>query len=96
MAPTTLLFLVIVYTLKRTWSPLSLVRLVEAPLKAQVVLYETTEPHAYMYYTPIVRHGFRQGAVRVCIYITRRAHRNLMSDYLFLKFSGFRQVKHKA
>ena len=57
--------------------------LAEAPLKAQVVLNETTEPHAYMYYTPIVRHGFRQGAVRVCIYTTRRAHRNLMSDYLF-------------
>ena len=42
-----------------------------------------------MYYTPIVRHGFRQGAVRVCIYTTRRAYRNLMSDYLFWNLPDF-------
>ena len=83
MAPTTLLFLVIVYTLKKNVEPSVARPLAEAPLKAQVVLYETTEPHAYMYYTPIVRHGFRQGAFRACIYITRRAHRNFMPDYLF-------------
>ena len=88
MAPTTLLFLVIVYTLKRTWSPLSLVTC-RGSGKAQVVLNETTEPHAYMYYTPIVRHGFRQGAFRACIYITRRAHRNFMPDYLFWNLADF-------
>ena len=42
-----------------------------------------------MYYTPIVRHGFRQGAFRACIYITRRAHRNFMPDYLFWNLPDF-------
>ena len=46
-------------------------------------------PHAYMYYIPIVRQGFRQGAVRVCIYTTRRAHHNLMPDYLFWNLADF-------
>ena len=42
-----------------------------------------------MYNTPIVRHGFRQGAFRACIYITRRAHRNFMPDYLFWNLPDF-------
>ena len=85
MAPTTLVFLVTYtsYTLKKNVEPSVARPTCRGSGKAQVVLNETTEPHAYMYYTPIVRHGFRQGADRVCIYTTRRAYRNLMSDYLF-------------
>ncbi len=55
----------------------SLVRLVEAPRKRPALSWTSNEkmPHAYMYYTPIVHLGFRQGAVRACIYNTRRAYR---------------------
>ena len=46
-------------------------------------------PHADMYYTPIVRHGFRQGAFRACIYITRRAYRCLV---FWLDFWNFPRI----
>ena len=53
-------------------------------------------PHAYMYYTPIVRQGFRQGAFRACIYTTRRAYRCLVFWQDFWNLADFKESKTKA
>ena len=54
------------------------------------------KPHAYMYYTPIVHLGFRQGAVRTCIYIPMGGTVAMLFDRIVEIFLGFRQVKSKA
>ena len=54
------------------------------------------KPHAYMYYTPIVHLGFRQGAVRTCIYIPMGRTVAMLSDRIVEIFLGFRQVKNQS